>query len=146
MHALKVTFWWPTKVLVFFEKGQIRRTGALIHILCCFTVAEFEILLPSVQFYWSLCYVWFHSVACLASLQRHGECLALVNKRLEEETDNPDLYIMRARLHELFRNVSNWHSFVLKNSFNFFLFTLLDCLTYYQLCAYLCLYEQYYYI
>lgn len=44
------------------------------------------------------------SVACLAALQRHGECLALVNKRLEEETDNPDLFIMRARLHELFRN------------------------------------------
>jgi len=45
-------------------------------------------------------------VACLAALQRHGECLALVNKRLEEETENPDLFIMRARLHELFRNVS----------------------------------------
>lgn len=49
----------------------------------------------------------FYSVACLAALQRHGECLALVNKRLEEETENPDLFIMRARLHELFRNVSN---------------------------------------
>lgn len=48
----------------------------------------------------------FNSVACLAALQRHGECLALVNKRLEEETENPDLFIMRARLHELFRNVS----------------------------------------
>ena len=47
-----------------------------------------------------------YSVACLAALQRHGECLALVNKRLEEETENPDLFIMRARLHELFRNVS----------------------------------------
>ena len=46
-------------------------------------------------------------MACLAALQRHGECLALVNKRLEEETENPDLFIMRARLHELFRNVSN---------------------------------------
>ncbi|XP_072015740.1 uncharacterized protein [Amphiura filiformis] len=46
------------------------------------------------------------SVACLAALQRHGECLALVNKRLEMERDNPDLYIMRARLHELFRNTS----------------------------------------
>ena len=50
----------------------------------------------------------FPSVACLAALQRHGECLALVNKRLEEETDNPDLFIMRARLHELFRNVSSF--------------------------------------
>lgn len=56
----------------------------------------------------NLCLIifWFNSVACLAALQRHGECLALVNKRLEEETENPDLFIMRARLHELFRNVS----------------------------------------
>ncbi|XP_077866946.1 tetratricopeptide repeat protein 16-like [Saccoglossus kowalevskii] len=46
------------------------------------------------------------SVACLAALQRHGECLALVNKRLEVERENPDLYIMRARLHELFRNTT----------------------------------------
>ncbi|XP_035684637.1 tetratricopeptide repeat protein 16-like [Branchiostoma floridae] len=44
------------------------------------------------------------SVACLAALHRYGECLALVNQRLEEERDNADLYIMRARLHELFRN------------------------------------------
>ncbi|CAH1785513.1 unnamed protein product [Owenia fusiformis] len=44
------------------------------------------------------------SIACLAALERHGECLALVNKRLEAEQDNPDLFIMRARLHELFRN------------------------------------------
>ena len=51
----------------------------------------------------SLC---FSSIACLAALQRHGECLALVNKRLEAEHDNPDLYVMRARLHQLFRNVS----------------------------------------
>ncbi|KAI8517851.1 Tetratricopeptide repeat protein 16 [Branchiostoma belcheri] len=44
------------------------------------------------------------SVACLAALHRYGECLALVNQRLEEERDNADLYVMRARLHELFRN------------------------------------------
>ena len=46
------------------------------------------------------------SISCLAALQRHGECLALVNKRLEVDHDNPDLYVMRARLHEMFRNVS----------------------------------------
>ncbi|XP_071498335.1 uncharacterized protein [Diadema antillarum] len=46
------------------------------------------------------------SIACLAALQRHGECLALVNKRLETEKSNPDLYIMRARLHQLFRNTT----------------------------------------
>jgi hypothetical protein len=48
----------------------------------------------------------YFSVACLSALQRHGECLALINKRLEEDTGSPDLFIMRARLHELFRNVS----------------------------------------
>ena len=58
-------------------------------------------------FFLKLLLLLFYSVACLAALQRHGECLALVNKRLEEETENPDLFIMRARLHELFRNVSN---------------------------------------
>ncbi|XP_056011713.1 tetratricopeptide repeat protein 16-like isoform X2 [Ostrea edulis] len=46
------------------------------------------------------------SMTCLAALQRHGECLALVNKRLETDNDNPDLYIMRARLHEMFRNTT----------------------------------------
>lgn len=46
------------------------------------------------------------SIACLAALERHGECLALVNKRLEQEQDNADLYIMRARLHKLFRNTT----------------------------------------
>lgn len=46
------------------------------------------------------------SMTCLAALHRHGECLALVNKRLESENDNPDLYIMRARLHEMFRNTT----------------------------------------
>ncbi|XP_063727905.1 tetratricopeptide repeat protein 16-like isoform X2 [Symsagittifera roscoffensis] len=44
------------------------------------------------------------SIACLASLQRHGECLALVNRRIEAESDNPDLFVMRARLHQLFGN------------------------------------------
>lgn len=46
------------------------------------------------------------SITCLAALQRHGECLALVNKRLETDHHNPDLYIMRARLHEMFRNTT----------------------------------------
>ncbi|XP_076454901.1 tetratricopeptide repeat protein 16-like isoform X2 [Babylonia areolata] len=46
------------------------------------------------------------SISCLAALQRHGECLALVNKRLEVDNNNPDLYIMRARLHDMFRNTT----------------------------------------
>ncbi|XP_052229200.1 LOW QUALITY PROTEIN: tetratricopeptide repeat protein 16-like [Dreissena polymorpha] len=46
------------------------------------------------------------SITCLAALQRHGECLALVNKQLETDKNNADLYIMRARLHEMFRNTT----------------------------------------
>ncbi|XP_074655827.1 uncharacterized protein LOC141909320 [Tubulanus polymorphus] len=44
------------------------------------------------------------SIACLTALHRHGECLALINKRLEQERDNADLFVMRARLHDLFQN------------------------------------------
>ena len=77
-----------------------------------FTLYVFIIIVQNlfkinIQLWWFMFYNFgFNSVACLAALQRHGECLALVNKRLEEETENPDLFIMRARLHELFRNVS----------------------------------------
>ena len=46
-----------------------------------------------------------YSIACLAALERHGECLALVNRRLEEEKSNTDLYVMRSRLHLMFKNV-----------------------------------------
>ncbi|PIK41751.1 putative tetratricopeptide repeat protein 16 [Apostichopus japonicus] len=45
------------------------------------------------------------SIACLAALERHGECLALVNKRLELERSTL-ICTMRARLHLLFRNTS----------------------------------------
>ncbi|XP_057317416.1 tetratricopeptide repeat protein 16-like [Hydractinia symbiolongicarpus] len=38
-------------------------------------------------------------ISCLASLKRHQECLALINERLEVESNNPDLFILRARLH-----------------------------------------------
>lgn len=54
------------------------------------------------------------SIACLAALQRHGECLSLVNRQLEVDKQNPDLYVMRARLHEMFNNVSiiaDWWGF-----------------------------------
>lgn len=46
------------------------------------------------------------SIACLAALQRHGECLAIINRRLEDEKGNTDLYVMRSRLHMMFKNVS----------------------------------------
>eukprot|EP00795_Rhopilema_esculentum_P010263 gene10263-18957_t len=56
-------------------------------------------------------FLGFHtrSIACLAALQRHGECLALVNKRIEIEKDNADLYLMRARIHNTFRNDSLYY-------------------------------------
>lgn len=38
-------------------------------------------------------------ISCLASLKRHQECLTLINERLEVESNNPDLFILRARLH-----------------------------------------------
>uniref|UniRef100_A0A1I8J5W5 TPR_REGION domain-containing protein n=1 Tax=Macrostomum lignano TaxID=282301 RepID=A0A1I8J5W5_9PLAT len=44
------------------------------------------------------------SIACLTALGRHSECLALVNKRLETNNSNPDLYVMRARLHFIFKS------------------------------------------
>ncbi|XP_018424634.1 PREDICTED: tetratricopeptide repeat protein 16 [Nanorana parkeri] len=40
------------------------------------------------------------SICCLAALGRYSECLRLMNKQLEEEQDNPDLYIVRARLYD----------------------------------------------
>ncbi|CAG5117465.1 unnamed protein product, partial [Candidula unifasciata] len=45
-------------------------------------------------------------ITCLVALQRHHECLTLVNQRLQEDKNNPDLYIVRARLHEIFANLS----------------------------------------
>ncbi|KAM5146924.1 tetratricopeptide repeat protein 16 [Mantella aurantiaca] len=40
------------------------------------------------------------SICCLAALGRYAECLRLINKHLEEEKSNPDLYIVRARLYD----------------------------------------------
>jgi len=44
------------------------------------------------------------SIACLATLKRHKECLSSINKRLAMQSDKPDLLILRARLHLLFSN------------------------------------------
>ncbi|XP_076802726.1 tetratricopeptide repeat protein 16-like isoform X2 [Clavelina lepadiformis] len=47
------------------------------------------------------------AITCLASLGRNQECLALVTRRLEAETTgNPELYVLRARLHLLFQNTT----------------------------------------
>ncbi|XP_028665028.2 tetratricopeptide repeat protein 16 [Erpetoichthys calabaricus] len=46
------------------------------------------------------------SLACLACLGKHGECLTLVNKMLEKETGKPELYILRARLHKHLNHVT----------------------------------------
>lgn len=48
------------------------------------------------------------AITCLAALGRNQECLALVTRRLETEaTANPELYVLRARLHQQFGNVSH---------------------------------------
>ncbi|XP_059175986.1 tetratricopeptide repeat protein 16-like [Physella acuta] len=57
------------------------------------------------------------SITCLAALNRHSECLALVNTRLETDRNNPDLYVLRARLHKLFRN-STLCFYDVKNALN----------------------------
>ena len=47
------------------------------------------------------------SVTCLAALGRHGGCLDLVNKRIQLNEDNPDLYVMRAKLQRMFGNTTH---------------------------------------
>ena len=42
----------------------------------------------------------------LSALGRHGECLDLINKRLRLDRANPDLYVVRARLQEMFSNTT----------------------------------------
>nr|CAB3267325.1 tetratricopeptide repeat protein 16-like [Phallusia mammillata] len=47
------------------------------------------------------------AIACLACLNRNQECLALITRRLEAETTgNPELYVLRARLHRIFKNAT----------------------------------------
>ena len=47
------------------------------------------------------------AITCLAALGRHQECLALITRRLDAEaTGNPELYVLRARLHLQFGNVT----------------------------------------
>nr|XP_039259646.1 tetratricopeptide repeat protein 16-like [Styela clava] len=47
------------------------------------------------------------AIACLAALGRHKECLMLITRILEaQSTANPELYVMRARLHEMFGHSS----------------------------------------
>lgn len=47
------------------------------------------------------------AIACLAALGQHKECLALLTRIVESQsTVNPELYVMRARLHELFGHAS----------------------------------------
>lgn len=60
-----------------------------VEALDCFSrAAEIK---PNVQVYNT------RTIACLSALGRHGECLALVNKHLEQDRENPDLFVMRAR-------------------------------------------------
>ncbi|XP_073446942.1 tetratricopeptide repeat protein 16 [Dendrobates tinctorius] len=40
-----------------------------------------------------------HSIHCLAALGRYAECIYLLNKQLEEEGGDPDMYAARARLY-----------------------------------------------
>ncbi|XP_069039498.1 tetratricopeptide repeat protein 16 [Lepisosteus oculatus] len=42
------------------------------------------------------------SLACLAALGQHGDCLRLASSWLETDASNPDLFVLRARLHRHF--------------------------------------------
>ncbi|XP_067398296.1 tetratricopeptide repeat protein 16 [Emydura macquarii macquarii] len=42
------------------------------------------------------------SIACLAALNRFRDCFRLVSEELDQDSKNPDLYILRARLYEHF--------------------------------------------
>ncbi|MGH0163829.1 UNVERIFIED_CONTAM: hypothetical protein FKN15_045821 [Acipenser sinensis] len=46
------------------------------------------------------------SLACLAAIGRHSDCLRLVSKRIETEMDDPELYILSARLHKHFNQLT----------------------------------------
>nr|XP_014341677.1 PREDICTED: tetratricopeptide repeat protein 16 isoform X2 [Latimeria chalumnae] len=46
------------------------------------------------------------SIVCLDALGRHGECLQLVNEWLEKERTNPELFVLQARLHEMFHEIT----------------------------------------
>ncbi|XP_025060794.1 tetratricopeptide repeat protein 16 isoform X2 [Alligator sinensis] len=44
-------------------------------------------------------------IACLAALNRFSDCLHLVNRDLDRDPKNPDLYTLRARLYDHFNKV-----------------------------------------
>ncbi|XP_029466902.1 tetratricopeptide repeat protein 16 isoform X2 [Rhinatrema bivittatum] len=46
------------------------------------------------------------SIACLAALGRHKDCLRLIDIQLQEEKQNADLYVLRARLHDHYNQVT----------------------------------------
>lgn len=61
----------------------------------------------------------FPSIATLLALGRLEDCLHYVTKQLEVVTSNPELYILRARLHDHFSNVSTAHYFFMDHIFVF---------------------------
>uniref|UniRef100_A0A286XJ21 Tetratricopeptide repeat domain 16 n=1 Tax=Cavia porcellus TaxID=10141 RepID=A0A286XJ21_CAVPO len=45
----------------------------------------------------------YRSIACLLALQRHHDCLSFITKELRQGAPNADLYILRARIYNLFQ-------------------------------------------
>ncbi|XP_005382475.1 PREDICTED: tetratricopeptide repeat protein 16 isoform X5 [Chinchilla lanigera] len=45
----------------------------------------------------------YRSMACLLALQRHHDCLTLITRELRQGSPNADLYILRARIYNLFQ-------------------------------------------
>ncbi|KAM5298526.1 tetratricopeptide repeat protein 16 [Ctenodactylus gundi] len=48
----------------------------------------------------------YRRMACLLALNRHHDCLRLVNNEVRQGTANADLYILRARIYNFFRKPS----------------------------------------
>lgn len=53
----------------------------------------------------SFLFLFLSSIACLAALNRFRDCFRLVSEELDQDSKNPDLYILRARLYEHFSQV-----------------------------------------
>ncbi|KAM9595186.1 tetratricopeptide repeat protein 16 isoform 2-T3 [Morphnus guianensis] len=48
-------------------------------------------------------------IMCLVALNKFPECLWILNRNLEEDTRNPDLYVLRASFYERFGQLALCH-------------------------------------
>lgn len=74
-----------------------------------FVIGNVFIVIPLVtvfsHWYLMVSFLFLSSIACLAALNRFRDCFRLVSEELDQDSKNPDLYILRARLYEHFSQV-----------------------------------------